>query len=319
MGDLNDEGDGTCVQPAKVGLYRGSGNESVVTSPKAAPSPTMKSVRCNGLRFPVATWGSEGSRPVLLLHGFPQEPSTWAPVAEALAAEGFQAFAPFQRGYVASTRPKGPPNRRFMQFLEDAIGIADALSLRSFDVVGFGMGGMQAWMLAAYQPARVRSLISLRYPHPAAFARGIQSEPEQMEKWRQLQQQFGAPDVHERAAGMLADNAARFRTFLTDLGLPQPFLDQYVERMKEPGALVGALSWERAISLEEFSKVPAVTVPTLLLWSEGPALSRATLEATKDYVHAFYKETLLSNMGHFMLETAPSALIAPLREHLQSA
>ncbi|MDI1448980.1 alpha/beta hydrolase [Polyangium sp. 6x1] len=284
----------------------------------ASVSPTTRSLQSNGLTFPVLSWGPEGGRPILLLHGFPQEPSTWAPIAEALAAVGFQAFAPHQRGYVASTRPEGPPNCTFTQFIEDAIGIADALGLKSFDVAGFGMGGMQAWMLTAYRPARVRSLTALRYPHPAAFARGIQSEPEQMEKWRRLQHQFGAPDVHERAAAMLADNAARLHGFLADIGLPQPFVDRYVERMKEPGALVGALSWERSISLEEFLKVPPVTVPTLLLWSDGPALSRATLEATKDYVHAVYRERDLPNVGHFMLETSPAELIAPLLQHLQS-
>jgi pimeloyl-ACP methyl ester carboxylesterase len=284
---------------------------------EAFASPTTMSLQCSGLTFPVLIWGSEGGRPILLLHGFPQEPSTWTQVAEVLASEDFQVFAPYQRGYVASTRPHGPPNYTFAQFVDDAINIADALGLKTFDVMGFGIGGVQAWMIAAYQKTRVRSLISLRYPHPAAFAHGIQFEPEQKEKWRELQQQFGAANLNERAAAMLANDAARLRSFLTALGLPQPFLERYVNRLKDPAALVGAFSWERAISLDELSRVPAVTVPTLLVWSEGVALARATLEATRNYVHASYKEVLVQNAGHFILETSSAALIAPIRQHLQ--
>jgi pimeloyl-ACP methyl ester carboxylesterase len=280
--------------------------------------PTTTALQCDGLTFPVLTWGREAGRPILLLHGFPQEPSTWAPVAEALAEDGFRVFAPSQRGYTASTRPGGPTGYTFTQFAEDAIGIANALRLETFDVAGFGMGGAQAWMVTASQPARVRSLTSIRFPHPAAFAHGIQFEPAQKEKWRRLEQDLGAGGPAERATVMLANDAAGLRRFLTDIGLPQPFLDRYVNRLKEPGALAGALSWEHAVSPHEFSTVPPVTVPTLFLWSEGPALARNTVEATKNYVRASYQEHLIPNAGNFLLETSSCAVILPLRQHLQS-
>lgn len=285
---------------------------------KAIPSGAIEQLQCNGLTFPVLRWGCAGGRPVLLLHGFPQEPSTWSPIAEALAEEGFEVFAPVQRGYAASARPPTPAGFTFAQFVGDAMGIADALCLKTFDVVGFGMGGVQAWMLAAYQPTRIRSLTSLRYPHPAAFAHGVQFEPQQRAKWQRLQQELGAADVYARADAMLDDDAAALRRFLTNSGLPQPFLDRYVARLQEPGALVGAFSWERAIRLHEFSEVPAVTVPTLLIWSEGPALAQATVEATRNYVNASFDAVLVPNAGNFMLETSPAALLAPLRKHLRS-
>jgi pimeloyl-ACP methyl ester carboxylesterase len=234
-----------------------------------------------------------------------------------LAGDGFQAFAPFQRGYVASTRSQLPSNWTFLQFAEDAIAVADALRLNRFDVVGFGMGGLQAWMLTAYWPTRIRSLISMRFPHPAAFARGIEMDPEQKTKWRHLQEQFGSADLKERTATMLANDAAPLRRFLMSIGLQQPFLDRYVERLKEPEALLGALSWEHAISLEEISRVPAITAPTLLLWSEGPGVAYTTVEATRNYVHAPYKEVLIPNVGNFMLEMSSAALISPIRQHFE--
>jgi pimeloyl-ACP methyl ester carboxylesterase len=282
------------------------------------PSRTATGVRSNGLTFPILTWGAEGGRPILLLHGFPQEPSTWASVAAALAQDGFHAVAPVQRGYAASARPLGPGAYTFMQFIEDAIGIADALGLKNFDLAGFGIGAAQAWMLTAYYPARIRSLTAFRYPHPAAFARGMESDLEQKGKWFQLQQELGAGNPDEKAIAMLANDAAGLRRFLTASGLPEPFLDRYVSRLKEPGALVAALYWNLAVSLEEFAKVPAVTTPTLYVWSDGPALARTTAETTRNYVRARFTEVSIPNAGHFMLETSPADAIAPLRRHLES-
>ena len=285
---------------------------------KMIPSPMTKRVPCNGLTFPVLIWGPAGGRPILLLHGFPQEPSTWAPVAEALAQDGFQAFAPFQRGYAASTRLQGPGGYTFTKFVEDALGIANALGIETFDLAGFGVGAVQAWMLAAYHPARIRSLAAFRYPHPAAFAQSMASDPEQKEKWSRVQQELGGQNPDEKATEMLANDAAGLRQFLERSGLPQPFLDRYVSRLQEPGALAGALSWNQAISFDEFSAVPAVSTPTLYVWSEGPALARAAAEATKHYVHAKFTEVRASNVGHFMLETAPSTATTPLLQHLHS-
>lgn len=286
---------------------------------KAVSYPTLKPVPCNGLTFPVLIWGPANGRPILLLHGFPQEPLTWAPVAEALVRDGFQAFAPCQRGYATSTRPRGPGGYTFKKFVADAIGIADALDLRTFDVAGFGVGAVQAWMLAAYHPARIRSLAAFRYPHPAAFAQSMQSDPEQRDKWSRLQQELGGRNPDQKAAEMLANDAAELRRFLASSGLPQPFLDRYVSRLQESGALAGALSWNQAISLDEFSVVPAVTAPTLYVWSEGPALARAAAEATKHYVRARFTEISASNVGHFMLETSPATALEPLRQHLRSS
>ena len=279
---------------------------------------TTRLLQSNGLTFPVLFWGSEKERPILLLHGFPQEPATWETVSQALAHEGFYAVAPFQRGYAYTTRPGEPDGYSFRQFVADVIGVADKLHFEKFDVVGFGIGGAQAWMLAAYHPTRVRSLTSIRYPHPAAFALAMQSDPEQHDKWMRIQQELGAGDPAAKAQSMLADNADGLRAFLMSHGLPEPHLTRYVSRLRAAGALEGALSWNQAISLEVFAQVPPVAVPTLLIWSEGPALARAAAEASRSYVHASFSEAITSGSSHFLLETSSTALVEPLRKHLSA-
>ena len=44
---------------------------------------------------------------VLLLHGFPQSSYEWRHQLEALAADGYRAVAPDQRGYSSRARPEG--------------------------------------------------------------------------------------------------------------------------------------------------------------------------------------------------------------------
>jgi len=228
------------------------------------------------------------------------------------------ALAPSQRGYAAGARPQDTASYRFAQFVDDVVAVADVLELDRFDLVGFGVGAAQAWMLAARNPSRVRSLTSIRFPHPAAFAQALRSDPEQSRKWSRLQEDLGAGNPAEKAEAMLADGGAGLRNFLRVSGLPEPCLSRYVSRLSEPGALTGALSWNQAVSLEEFSKVPAVKVPTLLLWSEGPALARAAAEASRAYAPASFTEVLISESNHFLLETSPAAVIEPLRQHIRA-
>jgi len=46
-------------------------------STQAPSTATVKQEICNHLVFPLRIWGQPKARPVLLLHGFPQESSTW--------------------------------------------------------------------------------------------------------------------------------------------------------------------------------------------------------------------------------------------------
>ncbi len=56
--------------------------------------------------FTVDTAGPASGPPVLLLHGFPETRRVWRDQLRALAAAGFRAVAPDQRGYSAGARPR---------------------------------------------------------------------------------------------------------------------------------------------------------------------------------------------------------------------
>ena len=299
-------------------LTRRSVLGALASSAVARPAPAVPAahltVRTRGLSFPLLAWGETGGTPVLLLHGFPQDPWTWDPVAAALAAEGYWVLAPWQRGYAASNRA-GPYT--FATLTGDCLGLADALGLHTVHVAGFGIAGAVAWMLAASAPQRVRSITSIRFPHPAAFAQALQADPEQQRKWHVLEEALGAGDPAGRAAHLLGQDAAGLKQLLASAGLPAASVARYVAHMQSRGALQAALSWEQAISLPEFSQVAPVTVPALLLWNDGPGLAASAADATGRYVQARYQQLQLPEGLHFVLESTPAVVRQPLTSWLQ--
>lgn len=266
---------------------------------------TEEKVVANGIEWRVLRWGPRDGEPFLLLHGFPQDADTWQSVAAELAQKGYNVVAFDLRGSTIETLGD-PTEYMYDLFISDALAIADATGLQHFNLAGFGWGCALSWMVAAKHPERVKSLIALRYPHPAAFANGILNDPAQKASWDALQEQLGAGGTAQRAKAFLENNAESLRNFLDVSGLPQPFLDNYISRLSEPGVLVGGLSWQDALELEYFYSVPEVTVPTLFIWSEGPALTKSSVDASANYVNAqYYWVVEIIGSGHFMLETSP--------------
>lgn len=269
-------------------------------------------------RSALATWGRKTDHAVLAIHGFPQDPWAWAPMGEQLARQGYRLIAPCQRGYLVSNRPWDLSGYTFASFVSDMMTVADDLNLRHFDVAGFGIGGAVAWMMAAFYPQRIRSLTSIAFPHPAAFAEAMRVDPAFQQQWAHVQEAAGG-DPQEKADTLLAQDAAGLRHMLQGAHLPQPFLDAYVARMRLPGALAAALSWSHAISLKEFSQVPQVAVPSLLIWSEGQPFGDTATRLTASYVRARYTEVVLPVVSHYLLETVPRDLVAPVLTHLRTS
>src|SRR3954470_8590514 len=96
----------------------------------------------NGLTMHVLEAGFEtrGRPCILLLHGFPELAYSWRRVMPALAAAGYHAIAPDQRGYGRTTGWNadydGDLNSfRLLNMARDALGLVSAFGTRSVDAV----------------------------------------------------------------------------------------------------------------------------------------------------------------------------------------
>src|SRR5689334_614079 len=137
-----------------------------------------------GYEFDADTAGDPRAPLVLLLHGFPQTSYSFREQLPALAARGFFAVAPNQRGYSPGARPKDVASYVMEELVADVLGFADALGAERFDLVGHDWGGQLSWLVAAYHAPRVRRLAVLSRPHPAAFASALRSDQRQAERSR---------------------------------------------------------------------------------------------------------------------------------------
>lgn len=107
--------------------------------------------------------GPASGRPVLLLHGFPDDATSWDAVADRLAGHGARVLAPHTRG-VGPTRFRLDETSRTGQLgalVTDAVAFLDALGVRRVTVAGQDWGARVAQGLAALHPERVEHLVSL--------------------------------------------------------------------------------------------------------------------------------------------------------------
>src|SRR5262245_49759865 len=87
-----------------------------------------------------AGFEAKGRPAVLLLHGFPELAYSWRKVMPALAAAGYHAIAPDQRGYGRTTGWDADYDGdlagfRFMNLVRDALGALFALGHRTAEAV----------------------------------------------------------------------------------------------------------------------------------------------------------------------------------------
>src|SRR5207249_4884053 len=88
---------------------------------------SWRTIHTNGIRMAVSEQGA--GLPVVLCHGFPEIAYSWRHQMPALAAAGFRAIAPDQRGYGETDRPAAVSDYDIHQLTADLVGLLDALGL----------------------------------------------------------------------------------------------------------------------------------------------------------------------------------------------
>lgn len=116
-----------------------------------------------GLRMHIAEAGTGPL--VLLLHGFPECWYSWRHQLRSLAAAGFHAVAPDQRGYCRTDRPETVGEYSILHLAGDVMALMDALGEQSAVVAGHDWGAPVAWHAALLRPDRVRGVIGLSVPY----------------------------------------------------------------------------------------------------------------------------------------------------------
>jgi pimeloyl-ACP methyl ester carboxylesterase len=268
------------------------------------------------LVFDVRDSGPADGDPVVLLHGFPQNSSSFDRLSPALHTAGLRTLAPDQRGYSPAARPPGRSAYAMREVVDDVLALLDGAGLESAHVVGHDWGGVAAWALAAWHPWRVRTLTALSVPHPAAMAQALVHSDQALRS--AYIGFFQLPVVPE--AVLLAGGGAVLRRGLRQGGLPDDLVEDYVDRMREPGALTAALNWYRALPSGARTPVGKVRVPTLHVWGARDAyLGRAAIEASREFVDAPYALEVFEDANHWIPELAADRTAELITAHVRTA
>ena len=272
-----------------------------------------------GLRFDVADSGGAASggtdrEVAVLLHGWPQDHTAWDRVTPLLVAGGLRVLAPDQRGYSPGARPPGTAAYRMGELVADVAALLDEAGVARAHLVGHDWGGSVAWAFAERHPERLASLTVLSTPHHRALACAFRHADQARRSSYMVA--FQVPLVPELVLRRTLPRVLR------GSGLPEPDIQRYAARFREPGAAGAGLAWYRALRNPlrgngsgrsgELSAARRITVPTTYLWGRGdPALGRAAAERTARWVASDYRFVEL-DAGHWLPETRPDDVAAAI-------
>ena len=271
------------------------------------------------LAFDALVAGEPGAPLVLLLHGFAESMQCWRAQVKAVAAAGYRAIAPSQRGYSPGARPDttDTANYHIDRLMDDAMAIVAASGYgdRRFHLVGHDWGGSIAWALADRFPARLASLTVLSRPHPNAFNRALQMPDGEQAKRSRHHRWFLEPDA---ADIVLADGAKWLRERLTAAGVAADAIAEHLAVLGNKAAMEAALAWYRARGAIR-SPLGPIRVPTLYIWGDADdTVGRTAAEGTVDFVAAPYRFVVLPGVGHFAADQAPGRVCELLLRHIAS-
>jgi epoxide hydrolase 4 len=275
---------------------------------------TYRRIAVNDVELQVSISGEGGERGLaLLLHGFPEAAFSWRHQIPALAAAGYEVWAPNSRGYGESSKPPKVSDYSMDRLLADVAALIDASGRSDVTLVGHDWGAAQAWMFAIREIRPLQRLVIMNVPHPACMRRELRHPRQLLRSWYIFF--FQVPWLPERL--LTAGNAKAVGDAFTRSGVdrsrfPEQVTDVYRRAAVQPAAMRSMLNYYRAAvrggrvwRSEEFA---TIDTPTLMIWGlRDAALSRETTDGTDEYVTDLTMR-FLPGVSHWVQQEAPETV-----------
>jgi pimeloyl-ACP methyl ester carboxylesterase len=232
----------------------------------------------NGIRLHVVQTGSRYGALVILLHGFPEFWYGWRKQIQPLANAGLRVWAPDQRGYNLSDKPRGIAAYQLDELAKDVVGLIDAAGVDKCYLVGHDWGAAVAWWVALRYPERLYKLAILNVPHPVVMRQMLLSNLSQLRRsWYMFF--FQIPILSE---AILRNNdweemVKTLKSGSKSGSFSNQDIEQYRHAWWHKDAMTSMLNWYRAIIQmpPDMSGDLRIRVPTLILWgAQDIALGR---------------------------------------------
>lgn len=246
-------------------------------SPRYAPMAYPLEYHCvltNGLTLHVMQCGLAAGPLVVVLHGFPDFWYAWRHQIGFLADAGYRVWAPDQRGYNLSDKPRSVRAYAINELAADVLGLLDAAGRTTAAVVGHDWGAAVTWYLAANFPARIRRAAVLNVPHSQALTGALHQQPRQLLKsWYIFFLQLPwVPETLARLRGAWAARQVLRRTSCSGT-FSDVDLAEYRAAWVQPGAPRSMINWYRAAVqfARRLGQTGRVAVPFHIIWGRHDA------------------------------------------------
>jgi pimeloyl-ACP methyl ester carboxylesterase len=312
-------------------------------------------VETNNIRMHIA---EQGRGPlVILCHGFPELWYSWRHQLPALAAAGYHAVAPDQRGYGETSKPEPIDAYNILDLAGDIVGLVQALGETQAAVVGHDFGAFVAWHCCLLRPDifRAVTLLSVPYvqrpwnsPRPTEAMKRMAGEQQFYQLYFQQPGKAEAELEADVRSALLAalysasgdpppDKRWRFlfgktEKLLDSLYVPEALpawltehdLDVYTRAFQKTG-FRGGINWYRNIDRNwertAFLTDAKVAQPALFVAGEVDGvitMRRAAFDALEQTMPQLRKKVLLSGAGHWIQQERPAEVNQLLIEFLSS-
>ncbi|MGD8584406.1 MAG: alpha/beta hydrolase [Chloroflexota bacterium] len=278
-------------------------------------------VYANGLRLHVVKSGPTEGPLVLLLHGFPEFWYGWHRQIPALAAAGFRVWAPDQRGYNLSDKPRGVAAYGINHLADDILALVKTSGRDRVHLAGHDWGAVVAWWVARLFPERLNRLVIMNGPHGSVMKRQLRESPDQRRRsWYMLF--FQLPFIPE-----LALARGRWQTGLNILrstSRPGAYsdadLEMYRRAWSRPRAMTSMINWYRALRIRPTRRASRrVSAPTLMIWgARDTALGQEIARSSIEYCDVG-RLVMLEDATHWVQHDQPQIVNQLLVEHFTGA
>jgi pimeloyl-ACP methyl ester carboxylesterase len=285
----------------------------------------------------------QGAGPaVVFCHGFPELAYSWRYQLPAVAAAGFRAIAPDQRGYGRSTSPEPIEAYSLRQLAGDLVGLLDALAIERAIFVGHDWGGLVVWAMPVLHPERTAGVVGVCTPYLAlpkvevmkalvdgdderhyiawfqkpGVAEGVLDRNVRMVFDKLLRGGVSIDEMMQRAFvdGRFDMNPFRRLAEMEPIGRPivtAEELDTYVAAFEQTG-FRGGINWYRNID-RNVDECPGIgtqplAVPCLMLTAQWDAALRPELAEPMRELCSDLEVHLIERAGHWVQQEFPDEL-----------
>ena len=251
----------------------------------------MQKIKINGFDLAFKRRGS--GLPLVLIHGYPLDHTTWEDVAPLLEKD-FDLILPDLRGFGQSSEVESVYT--IANLASDIAGLLDHLKIEKAFVAGHSMGGYVALAFARAYPQRLVGL--------GMISSQVLADPPDRKEGRYKT----VAEVGERGVGQVAESMA---PKLSAIGRVQTFARDLISRQKAAG-VIGALK-AMAERPDSNDVLAAIKTPVVIVHGDADALipverGREMKETARG---AHYFE--LSRLGHVPMMENPQAVADALK------